>query len=175
MKIEVSEAAQRLEQRGLLVRSPPIDPDRLITYAQQQLGQDVPDDLQQFYRERIARVGDFRSIVPVWSDHAGWRPLAFPLTMLMPAGAVPIFSDGCGSLYGLDLSAGEGVPAVYFFDHDREFKTPQWAAGSSLGAFLLLLADGDRAQEEAWPPKWELQIDPDLESCTRAPAIWNAH
>jgi hypothetical protein len=50
----------------------------------------------------------------------------------------------------------------------------QWAAGSSLGAFLLLLADGDRAHREAWPPKWELAIDPDLEKCLRAPAIWNA-
>jgi hypothetical protein len=66
------------------------------------------------------------------------------------------------------------VPAVYFFDHEREFRTPQWAAGSSLGAFLLLLADGDRAHREGWPPKWELAIDPAPDKCPRAPAIWNA-
>jgi len=26
---------------------------------------------------------------------------------------------------------------------------------------------------ENWPAKWELTIDPDLERCPRAPAIWN--
>jgi len=66
------------------------------------------------------------------------------------------------------------VPAVYFFDHEDSYERPHWAAGSSLGAFLLLLADGDRAHAEAWPQKWELSIDPDIEKCPRAPAIWAA-
>jgi hypothetical protein len=87
---------------------------------------------------------------------------------------VPIFFDGCGSLFGLDLASGDTTPAVYFFDHADEFAKPRWAAGSSLGAFLLLAADHDQAYEENWPERWQLAIDPDLDKCPRAPAIWNA-
>jgi hypothetical protein len=173
MMIDIAHAAQRLEERGLLERGPPIDIGRVVALVRQQLGQEPPKVLADFYRERIERVGDFRAIMPTWSDHAGWPPMAFGLTTLLPARAVPLFSDGCGSLYGLDLEVGAATPAVYFFDHEREFKAPQWAAGSSLGAFLLLLADGDRAQKEGWQRKWELAIDPELEKCPRAPAIWN--
>lgn len=100
--------------------------------------------------------------------------MAIELTRLLHAEAVPIFLDGSGSLFGLDLSAGDSPPAVYFFDHEQEFAAPQWAAGSSLGAFRLLLGDSDRAHQGGRPLKWELEIDPDLEHCTRAPAIWNA-
>jgi hypothetical protein len=40
--------------------------------------------------------------------------------------------------------------------------------------FLLLLADHDRSYDENWPQRWELKVDPDIERCPRAPAIWNA-
>jgi hypothetical protein len=59
-------------------------------------------------------------------------------------------------------------------DHERSYEKPEWAAGSSLGAFLLLLADSDRSYAEHWQPRWELTIDPDIEKCPRAPSIWNA-
>jgi hypothetical protein len=36
-----------------------------------------------------------------------------------------------------------------------------------------MLADSDRAQSESWPLQWELNLDPDLDKCARAPAIWN--
>jgi hypothetical protein len=61
---------------------------------------------------------------------------------------------------------------VYFFDHQDEYERPRWAAGSSLGAFLLLYADHDRAYAEDRPDGWELEIDPDIDKCPRAPAIW---
>lgn len=174
MKIGIADAARRLEERGELERSRFDHSARIIEQVSQQMGQSLPADLEDFYRERIARVGDFLAIAPIWNDRVGWRPVAVEATRLLHAQAVPIFSDGCGSLFGVDLASGDDAPAVYFFDHEDEFEHPRWAAGSSIGAFLLLLADGDRAQREGWAPKWELQIDPDLDRCPRAPAIWNA-
>lgn len=174
MEIRIADAVQRLEQSGALERTRANHSALIIQHVREQIGQDLPHDLADFYRECIARIGDFHAITPVWNDRVGWRPTAVEATDLIAAQAVPIFSDGCGSLFGLDLSAGDLTPAVYFFDHEDEFKTPQWAAGSSLGSFLLLLADRDRALREQWPPRWELAIDPELDRCPRAPAIWNA-
>jgi hypothetical protein len=93
---------------------------------------------------------------------------------LLPAGAVPIFSDGCGSLYGVDVSSVTDHPAVYFFDHEDGWEKPAYAAGSSIGTFLLLLAEHDIALDEKRPSGWELAIDPDLDKCPRAPPIWRA-
>jgi hypothetical protein len=171
--IEVAAAARELEQKGLLRRRRADDSERIIGHVTQQLGRKLPADLEALYRERISGVGEFEAIAPVWNDRVGWRPVAVEATHLLLSQAVAIFSDGCGSLYGLDLSAGDHVPAVYFYDHEDGFSTPRWAAGSSMGAFLLLLAESDRAGREGWPAKWELAIDPDLERCPRAPAIWN--
>lgn len=58
---------------------------------------------------------------------------------------MPLFDDGCGNLFGLDLTPDADPRAVYFFDHERSFEAPEWAAGSSLARFLLYLADADRA------------------------------
>jgi hypothetical protein len=174
VKIRVADAVQKLEQMGVLERTRADHTALIISHVREQVGQDLPPDLEDFYGERIARIGDFHAITPIWNDHVGWRPVAVQTTDLLPAKAIPIFSDGCGSLFGLDLSAGDRTPAVYFFDHEQDFRAPQWAAGSSLGSFLLLLADSDRAQREGWPPRWELGIDPDLDTCPRAPALWNA-
>ncbi len=174
MEIRVAEAVQRLVKSGSIERTRANHSALIIQHVREQLGQELPPDLSDFYRECVARVGDFHAILPVWSDRVGWRPTAVKPTDLIAAQAIPIFSDGCGSFFGLDLAAGDATPAVYFFDHEDEFRSPQWAAGSSLGTFLLLLADSDRAHREGWPPRWELAIDPDLEKCPRAPAIWNA-
>lgn len=172
--IDAAAAARKLEQEGLLRRHHADNSEEIILRVSQQLGQKLPADLEALYREGISRVGEFDAITPVWNDRVGWRHVGVEATRLLSSQAVPIFSDGCGSLFGLDLSAGDDVPAVYFFDHEDEFAIPRWAAGSSIGAFLLLLGQSDRAGRELWPSKWELAIDQDLETCPRAPAIWNA-
>jgi hypothetical protein len=174
MYVEVAAAARELEQRGMLRRHRAENSERIICHVSQQLGRRLPPDLEALYRERISRVSEFDAIAPSWNERVGWRHVAVEATLLLSSRAVPIFSDGCGSLYGLDLSSGDDVPAVYFFDHEDGFATPRWAAGSSIGTFLLLLAESDRAGREGWPPRWELSVDPDLERCPRAPAIWNA-
>lgn len=174
MRVPVAEAALDLERRGLLTRDPKDYSDRIIDHVGSLLGRDLPPDLIAFYRERVATLGEFYAQVPEWNDWVGWRSPSSLVTTLLHAEAVPVFDDGCGNLYGLDLTADIEARAVYFFDHESGFREPEWAAGSSLGAFMLLLADKDRAYTEGWPPKWELKIDPDLERCPRAAAIWNA-
>jgi hypothetical protein len=172
MKISVSEAARQLEDRGALVRQQRDQSERHIEFARTALGREPPEELAQFYRECIASMGDFTAQVPVWNDHVGWRSSPTLVTRLLPADAVPLFDDGCGNLFGLDLTAGIEPRAVYFFDHEQGFERPEWAAGSSVGAFLLLLADHDRAIEEEWPSGWELAIDPNIARCPRAPPIF---
>jgi hypothetical protein len=166
VRINITEVAHALEAQDRLERHRPKQLERIIGQVREQLGQALPPDLDDFYRERIASVGDFLTIGLVWTE---W------VTKLLHVQAVPIFFDGCGSMYGLDLASGDAIPAVYFFDHEDEFSKPRWAAGSSLGTFLLLLADHDRAYEENWPERWQLSIDPDLDKCPRAPAIWDTN
>jgi len=175
LRIDVAEAVRTLEAQGRVKRDRTDHSERIIARISEQLGRALPPDLEAFYRARIARIGDSNAIAPIWNDFVGWRPMAVDSTKLLHVQAVPIFFDGCGSLYGLDLASGDATPAVYFFDHEDEFSKPHWAAGSSLGAFLLLLADHDRAYRERWPERWELSIDPDLDKCPRAPAIWNTN
>lgn len=174
MRIPVAEAARQLEERGLLVRERQDHSGRIIAHVQTLLGRPLPEDLFDFYRERIAEIDGFSAQTPGWNDWVGWRSPDSLVTELLHADAVPLFGDECGNLYGLDLTPGVEIPAVYFFDHENSFEKPEWAAGSSLGAFMLLFADSDRAFLENWPPRWELAIDPDLEKCPRAPALWAA-
>lgn len=174
MHIDVAAAAHQLEQKGALRRHSSDNADRVIRKVSEQLGQELPADLAALYRENISQVGEFDAIAPIWNDRVGWRHASVETTRLRSAQAVPIFLDGCGSLYGLDLSGRAAAPAVYFFDHEDGFARPRWAAGSSIGAFLLLLGESERAEREKWPPRWELTIDPELEKCPRAPAIWDA-
>lgn len=100
--------------------------------------------------------------------------MATEVTELAQVSAVPLFNDGCGNLFGLDLLSGNSVPAVYFFDHEVGFEKPEYAAGSALGPFLLLLAQHDQAIQEGRAPGWELTVDPDIDKCPRAPPIWLA-
>ena len=172
MRIPVREAARQLEERGLLKRERNDYAERIIEHVHGLLGRELPIDLTDFYRERISSIGEFPSMTPHWNERVGWRTPDGLVTRLAHADAVPLFSDGTGNFYGLDLTLGVKAPAVYFFDHERDYEKPVWAAGSSLGAFLLLLADSDRAYAEHWPSRWELKIDPDIEKCPRAPAIW---
>src|SRR5258708_23677821 len=116
MHIEVAAAARELEQRGLLRRHRTDNSERVVLHVSQQLGKRLPTDLEALYREHISHVGEFAAIAPVWNDRVGWRPVAVEATHLLSSQAVPIFWDGCGSLYGLHLAAGDNVPAVYLFD-----------------------------------------------------------
>jgi len=174
MTITVFDAARQLEARGMVERSRDDHSDRVINYVRELIGPDLPADLVAFYRERITRIGEFHAMIPAWNERVGWRSPDTLVTRLIHADAVPVFDDGAGNLYGLDLTPSAKTPAVYFFDHERGYEKPEYAAGSSLGAFLLLLADSDRAQDEGWPARWELKIDPDIDKCPRAPAIWSA-
>ncbi|MGZ3278168.1 MAG: SMI1/KNR4 family protein, partial [Caulobacteraceae bacterium] len=146
----------------------------VIDRVRELLGRPLPQDLIDLYRERIARIGHFGAIAPSWNDWVGWSKDVVSPTALLHAEAVPIFSDGCFNLFGLDLSSGAETPAVYFFEESRGFERPVYAAGSSLSAFLLLLAEEDLAFQEKRPPGWQLAIDPDLDKCPRAPPIWRA-
>jgi hypothetical protein len=174
MRISVTTAARELEARGLLKRRRYDQSERVIEFVGTLLGRTLPPDLIDFYRERIDSIGEFTAQAPFWSDYVGWRSGGRLVTQLLSASAVPLFDDGCGSLFGLDLTPGVETPAVYFFDHEDRPASPSWAAGSSLGAFLLLLADHDRSRQEGWPERWELRIDPDIDKCPRAPALWDA-
>jgi hypothetical protein len=138
------------------------------------VGRPLPQDLVDFYHQDIAAICDFGAIAPVWNDHVGWRTPDRLVTELLHVNAIPLFYDGCGNKFALDLTPGVETPAVYFFDQATMWEVPEWCAGSSLGAFLLLAADADQAFEEGWPEKWQLQVDPDIDNQPRARAIWNA-
>jgi hypothetical protein len=173
MDVSVQEACRTLEARGVLRQRQGEIPDGYLTYVRELLGDQMPADLEAFYREGVEAVGDFRATLPTWNERPERRRDGM-LRALLPAQAVPIFSDGAGSLYGLDLTSGVARPAVYFFDHEDLFERPRWAAGSSLGHFLLLLGQHDQAIEEGRAPGWERGIDPDIDKCPRAPPLWLA-
>lgn len=130
----------------------------------------IPSELADLYSENIQYIFDAECHVPVWNDWIGFGKTDLEFWNSLP-NAVPIFGDGCGSLFGLDLLSEGPRHAVYFFDHSDSFEFPRWAAGSSLATFLLILGDMDRALEEDWPEGWELKIDPDLAHCRRPDLI----
>lgn len=173
MSITVSEACRTLEARGALRRSRRDEAEGIIQQVRELLGGRMPPDLEALYRERVASIGDFAAIMPKWNERPEWRRDR-SMGVLLHVDAVPIFSDGCGNLYGLDLASGDQRPAVYFFDSEDLFERPHWAAGSSLARFLLLLAEHDQALDQGRRPGWELSIDPEIDKCPRAPAIWLA-
>jgi hypothetical protein len=174
LTITVREAAAALEERGTLRRTREDHSARIIDRVRALLGRELPPVLEEFYRERIARIGDFDAVFPHWNARVGWRPMATGVTELAHVNAAPLFYDGCGNLFGLDLTSGSSVPAVYFFDHEVGFEKPEYAAGSALGVFLLLLAEHDQAFQEGRVQGWELAVDPDIDKCPRAPPIWLA-
>jgi hypothetical protein len=175
--ISVAEAARQLEEQGLLERYPKNQAERVINRVTEIVGQELPSELKAFYREHIANIGrDASAYLPIWNDWPGigWHGTDWSISLLLDARAVPIFSDGSGNYYGVDLIGKGPTSAVYFFDAERSLEKPAFAAGSSIGRFLLLLAKLDQAFDEKWPERWELEIDPDIDKCTRARAIWNA-
>ncbi|WP_375268927.1 SMI1/KNR4 family protein [Phenylobacterium sp.] len=173
MIVSFEEALEQLKAFDVEFK-PHADPVGAFAHVGELLGRTPPPALLEFYRAGIVRIEDFRAFVPRWNAYRGWRPEDDFMASLLCADAVPLFSDGCGSVYGLDVTPGLEEPAVYFFDHATSPPAPDWAAGSSLARFLPLLAQADRALDERWPARWELAIDPDLERCPRAPAIWDA-
>ncbi|MCE2987611.1 MAG: SMI1/KNR4 family protein, partial [Phenylobacterium sp.] len=117
MDISVREACRSLEAQGALRRRLRGSPDGLVAYVRELLGDQMPADLEALYREGVEAIGDFRAVIPKWNERPERRREGL-LRALLPAQAVPIFSDGAGNLYGLDLSSGAASPAVYFFDHE---------------------------------------------------------
>jgi len=173
-RLSVSAVARQLFERGQLVRSKQDQSQLVIEKVNDLIGQTLPEQLCDFYKERIARVAYCRALVPFWNPYVGWSLPAEEIEALKPHGAMPLFYDGCGNLFGLDLTAGSLTAAVYLFDHEKPDRGPAYAAGSSLAHFLLLLAERDRAFDEGRPVGWELKIDPDLGACPRAPPWWEA-
>ncbi len=172
MHIPVPKAVATLEERGLLKHHKHDHPDQTIEFVAALFGISLPNDLKDFYRSRIGSVSGFDAYSPKWNARVGWRDQGRELTRLQHAGSVPLLGDGCGNLWGLDLASGRAHPPVYFFNHERDFSKPEYTAGSSLGAFLLLVADEDRAIREDWPVGWQLATDPDIDKDPRAPPPW---
>lgn len=174
MRVSVAEAVRDLEARGLIKRERHDHSEKIIARVQELPGRPLPLDLVDFYRERIARIGDDDALGPAWNDWLGRITTDGGAGELLAVDAVPLFTDGCGNLFGLDITPGVETPGVYFFDKGDGFEKVSYAAGSSLGAFLLLYADRDKAYTEDWPDRWQVKIDPDIDKCPRAPAIWDA-
>jgi hypothetical protein len=174
--ISVSEAVSRLQGRGALQRRREDYADRILSRVESLLGRPAPEDLADFYRARITSVAAYEAIMPVWNDWVGWRtPIEAELGRLLDVQALPVFRDRRGALFGIDLSVETDRPDVYFFQRVQGVWTARWAAGSSLGAFMLLLSDYDRAYQQNWPAGWEQTIDPSIINCHRAPPAWLAH
>jgi len=74
MAITVSDAARILEERGNLKRSRKDQSEWVIGFVSRLIGRTIPKDLAEFYRERIERIGDFGTTIPVWNDHVGRVP-----------------------------------------------------------------------------------------------------
>lgn len=173
MAQSITAVVAALGAAGQLQRGSEKHADDRAAYVSAAIGRPCPADLAEFYGASVSRVADFLAILPEWTEGGGWRSRHADVTALLHADAAPIFLDGAGNFFGADLSSG-GRCAVYFFDHEDGFARPRWAAGSSIAAFLLLLALHDRAVAEGRPQGWELSIDPDLDRCSRAPPIWLA-
>ena len=77
MRIPVREATRQLEKRGLLKRERHDHADRIVEHVRSLLGRELPTDLIDFYRERIASVGEFPSTMPHWNERVGCRQAAF--------------------------------------------------------------------------------------------------
>lgn len=174
MTLSVSQAAHILEDRGTLSRRRKSQSEWVIEFVGALIGKAVPTDLAEFYRENIDRIGDFGTTIPIWNDYVRRVTDKGAIDWLLPGQAIPLFWDGCGNLWGADVSKATDHPAVYFFDKADAWEKPAYAAGSSIGTFLLLLAEHDAALDEQRPPGWELTIDPDIDKCPRAPPIWRA-
>lgn len=103
----------------------------------------------------------------------GWRTDDSEICELLHLNFLPVFSEGCGNTIAMDITPGVQDAALYFFDHEGWMDAPDYAVASSLGAFLLLAVAEYEAGDEELPEKWQLEIDPDIEKCSRAPALWN--
>ncbi|WP_141653169.1 SMI1/KNR4 family protein [Phenylobacterium immobile] len=144
---------------------------RVIDYMAEIIGQPIPDELAEFYSENIESICQFSSYVPVWNEWIGFRSSEREFWQSIPQ-AVPLFSDGCGSIFGLDLQYPGPRHGVYFFDHIDRFKFPSQPVGSSLATSLLILGDWDRALQEGWPDDWMEKIDPEIKNCLRVEPKW---
>lgn len=113
MVVSFAEAVRALEARGQLTRHKyGGDATRLKLMLTEVFGPQHPGELAEFYGQAIASLGEFHAVSPGWSDRCGWGESAEILSDLMDVGAAPLFNDGCGNIYGLDLTADDATPAV---------------------------------------------------------------
>lgn len=171
---DIADAVRRLEALGMVRRRRwALGPD-LESYAASVIGRPIPQDLADLYRENLDYVGHFNAVAPIWSDYFGtWN--SDSIDELLHVNAVPIFSDGSGNYFAVDLQSPGDSPPVYHFERAWNFRSPGFAVGSSIAKFLLLAAgaDGTGNGFDAEDRDWVLSIDPDIEKCPRAPALWN--
>lgn len=172
MHIPVDQAVRTIDAQGLIRRRKRDESEAIISHVRDLLGVPLPNDLECFYRESIERVGPFLAVSPRLNGRMGWdADQDETICQLSGAAAVPVMFDGVGNLYALDLDPAAQVPGVYLYDHEREFAL-EHIAGTSLGSFLLILGDIDRALADDWPDGWQLRIDPDLDKSPKAPPEW---
>jgi hypothetical protein len=175
MTWSVGEAVKLLEGQDALRHRKQNDAESVIARVSELLGCPLPPILVEFYRHSVYSVGEFLAVSPEMNGRAGWRQTKDDaIRRLLDVDAVPVFYDGSGNLFGLDLKPTNTPPAVYFFDHEQSYERPVYAAGSSLGVFLLLLSRESEAYAEDWPADWQHAIDPDIDKCPRAPPLWLA-
>lgn len=170
MTDSIHDIIEAIEARGLLTRSSEPFDEAMPPHLERLIGQPLPPDLIEFYRERVESIGLFDGLFPIWNDFMGrWLTEMEHFRVLRRSNAVPLFEDGGGNYFGLDLTAGG--TAVYFFDHADDYK-PQDAAGSTLAKFLLILAEVAASEEGDLPSGRAREIDPDIDKCPRAEAGW---
>jgi hypothetical protein len=128
MTVSVSEAAHTLEERGMLRRRRKNQSEWVIEFVGSLIGRPIPADLAEFYRENIDGVGYFGTTIPVWNDYVSRVTDMASIDWLLPGKAIPLFWDGCGNLWGVDVSTASDHPAVYFFDHEEGWEEPAYGA-----------------------------------------------
>ena len=91
MTLSVAEACRQVETRALLKRERVDHSDLIIAKVSAVLGRELPSDLADFYRERVASIVEFVAIAPAWNDRMGWPTEDRLMTELAHVQAVSVF------------------------------------------------------------------------------------
>src|SRR4051812_35696047 len=102
MDISVQAAIARLNRQGVVGRSKEQFIESMIAHVVHLLGRPLPSELEELYRQRVASIADFNAILPHRSGRMGFGYGGGDwLTDFLPAQVIPVFSDGCGSVFAL--------------------------------------------------------------------------